>query len=156
VKILLGKDMGFSPAAAMMNVDVIKGKPCIAAQAQAARMKQFGYFWTEARLDDKACVLMPTKGGEPIRKVKLDEKGEVVVDKNNNPVMIPATVSFTIEDAKRAGLIKPDSNWTTYPMDMMFWRTITRIRKRYAPETLNGLNIQTIEEMREAEVEEGT
>lgn len=34
------------------------------------------------------------------------------------------SVVFTMDDAKRAGLVKPDSGWTNYPANMLKWRAI--------------------------------
>ena len=42
--------------------------------------------------------------------------------------------SFTIEDAKQAGLIKPDSPWEKYPTDMLLNRATSRAYKRLCPD----------------------
>lgn len=34
------------------------------------------------------------------------------------------SVTFTMDDARRAGLVKPDSGWTNYPANMLKWRAI--------------------------------
>jgi hypothetical protein len=42
--------------------------------------------------------------------------------------------SFTIEDAKQAGLIKPNSPWEKYPTDMLLNRATSRAYKRFCPD----------------------
>lgn len=41
---------------------------------------------------------------------------------------------FTIDDAKKAGLIRPNSGWDKYPSDMLFARCISRLRRRLFPD----------------------
>ena len=52
---------------------------------------------------------------------------------------------FTIEDAKRAGLIKPDSAWLKYPRAMLFSRAISQGARLFCPDAIGG--IYTNEEM---------
>ena len=54
---------------------------------------------------------------------------------------------FTIEEAKRAGLIKADSAWLSYPSDLLFARAITRAQRRFAPDVF-GQAVYTEEELR--------
>lgn len=49
------------------------------------------------------------------------------------------TCSFTIDDAKRAGLIKPDSGWEKYPANMCRWRAIGFCADVVCPDILGGL-----------------
>jgi len=54
-------------------------------------------------------------------------------------------VKFTVDDAERAGLIKPGSNWKKWPIEMLLARCMTRALRqvwrdkvggRYTPEEL--------------------
>ena len=51
------------------------------------------------------------------------------------------TVTFTIDDAKRAGLTTGANkhNYEKYTTDMLGWRALSRVVKRYAPEVMAGL-----------------
>jgi len=49
------------------------------------------------------------------------------------------TCSFTIEDARRAGLIKPGSGWEHYPGNMCRWRAIGFCADVVCPDVLGGL-----------------
>jgi len=54
--------------------------------------------------------------------------------------------SFSMDDAKRADLVKPDSGWAKYPRAMLFSRTISQGARIYAPDAIGG--IYTDEEIR--------
>src|SRR3990167_535925 len=54
--------------------------------------------------------------------------------------------SFSMEDAKRANLIKPDSGWVKFPRAMLFSRAISQGARVYAPDAIGG--IYTDEEIR--------
>lgn len=67
---------------------------------------------------------MGTKGDKAVLWLKyLDNEGQV---------------EFTIEDAKRQGLVKPDSNWTKNPAAMLRARVSTAGIRAFAPEVLAG------------------
>ncbi len=46
--------------------------------------------------------------------------------------------TFTMEDAKRAGLADSET-YRKYPQDMLGWRALSRVIKRYAPEVTAGI-----------------
>lgn len=49
------------------------------------------------------------------------------------------SITFTMEDAKRAGLIKPGSGWTSYPENMAQWRAIGFCADVVAPDIVAGM-----------------
>lgn len=49
------------------------------------------------------------------------------------------TAQFTLEDAKRAGLVKPDSGWTKYPEQMCMWRAVGFAADVAAPDITAGM-----------------
>ncbi len=49
------------------------------------------------------------------------------------------TVEFSMDDAKRAGLVKPDGAWTTYPANMLRWRAVGFCADVVFPDVLGGL-----------------
>jgi hypothetical protein len=55
--------------------------------------------------------------------------------------------TFTIDDAKRAGLVRSGSAWTTYPARMLWARASSHVLTDYAPEIVLGM--QTEDEARE-------
>lgn len=53
---------------------------------------------------------------------------------------IPMEVSFTLDDAKKAGLAESEF-YRTYPADMMWARCISRVRRRVFPEVATGAHV---------------
>jgi hypothetical protein len=49
------------------------------------------------------------------------------------------SVEFTIDDAKQAGLVKPDSAWEKYPANMLRWRAVGFCADVVFPDILGGL-----------------
>lgn len=49
------------------------------------------------------------------------------------------TVEFSMDDARRAGLVKPDSGWEKYPANMLRWRAIGFCADVVFPDLLGGL-----------------
>jgi hypothetical protein len=49
------------------------------------------------------------------------------------------TVSFSVADAKRAGLLTKDT-YKLYLGDMLIWKAVSRFAKRYASDVLMGLD----------------
>jgi hypothetical protein len=115
VKIAIGRDYGFSIAESMQYIELIQGRPSIAAHARAAKMKAAGYYWKFTQFDAVACKLI-------VYGPKGDELGDS---------------SFTIEDAKRMGLAEKD-NWKKNPRNMLYCRAISNAQRWYAPEVLSA------------------
>jgi len=61
-------------------------------------------------------------------------------------------VSYSIEDAKRAGIYKEGSGWTKYPKDMVWARSISRIGRRLFPDAIGPMYV--IGEASEAALED--
>jgi hypothetical protein len=129
VKIALGRSMGLSVGESMTGIDIIQGRPAISAQIRAARMTRAGFSWDILKIDDQGCWLLLKKDGKPI--INGEEK--------------PAIVSFTTDDAKRAGLAGKD-NYQKYKPDMFFARAVTRAQRWYAPGVLS-LDVLSTEEV---------
>lgn len=114
VKILAGQELGIGPFAAMANIDIIKGQPEINANLMRAlvqRSDKYGYRIME--WDDKHCVMEWT------------EDGEVVGES-----------SFTLEEAKRAGL--SGANWQKFAKAMLLARATSQGARAYAPGIFGG------------------
>ncbi len=150
-KIMLGKSMGMQAAEAINAIDMVKEKISISAQAQASRMKMAGYDWIFEQLDNSGCVLLPMKDKKHIMEVKKGPDGKAMYNPDGSPVLVPARISFTLEDARRAKLVKNDGAYETYPRNMFVARCQTNMRRWFAPESLNGVDIPVSEELREME-----
>jgi hypothetical protein len=99
---LKGYELGFSLSASFEFIQVIQGKPTL---------KPIGHL---------ALIL----NNPELDGINIDEKPDscTVTMKRKNGVEY--TTTFTLDDAKRAGLVKPDSGWEKYPANMLRWRTI--------------------------------
>jgi hypothetical protein len=53
-----------------------------------------------------------------------------------------ATVSYTLDDAKKAGLVKPSGGWVKNPKDMCFARAISRLARQIAPDVIGGCYVE--------------
>lgn len=62
----------------------------------------------------------------------------------------PIEVTYTIEEARTAGLVKKDSNWEKVPSDMLVARVTTRASRRYGARVTSG--IDSVEDIRDAEL----
>ena len=116
VKILAGRELGIGPVAALRGVNLVEGKIEFSAGLLAALVKRSGrYDYRVTEATDARCELAWTEQGKPV-----------------------GTSSFTVEEAERAGLVKPRGAWTTYPGDMCFARALSRGVRRYAPDVTAG------------------
>ncbi len=52
------------------------------------------------------------------------------------------TWEFTIEDAKRAQLVKPNSNWEKWPRDMCYCRCLTQGGRKFYPRAIQGMYLR--------------
>jgi hypothetical protein len=60
-------------------------------------------------------------------------------------------VSFSLEDARKAGLVKPNGGWEKYPSDMCFARALSRLARRIFPDVIGMAYVEN--ELEDAEVE---
>ena len=124
VKVLAGRELGFGAFASMTGVAVIQGKPVIGANLLAAAVKQTGkYNYRVIEHTTEVCRIKFLEGNQEV-----------------------GTSSFTMDDAKAAGLATKD-NWKKYPRNMLFARAIANGQKWYAPDVFNGVTVYTPDEM---------
>jgi len=104
---LKGYDLGLSTTASFEFVQVIQGKPALSPRGAMA-------------------LLLSSPLVENIQINKLTDKAAFIgyecemVRKGG----FKYTGRFTLEDAARAGLMKPDSGWSKYPENMCLWRAV--------------------------------
>ena len=115
--ILTGQEMGLAPMYSLRNINIIQGKPCLASELQ---------------------LTIFIKNGGKVRWIEsTDTKAVVELTHPNNP-QNPHQGSFTIEEARNAGLITKDS-WKKYPKAMLKARAISSGLRAIAPEIQMGL-----------------
>jgi len=115
---LKGRELGVPPMVAIGHIHVIKGQPSCAVQLQLAlcyeRIPGFKCEAYSTHTDATAIASRP--GGKPYKSY------------------------FTLEDAKRAGLMD-NKNWQRYPRIMLEWRAIGHALKVVAPDAIMGLDV---------------
>ena len=117
-KIIIGRGLGLSDYDAMSGLHIIKGKAVLAANLMAAAIKRAGKYDYRAMVtDDEARI--------EFRQRTHDGKWETI-----------GITSFTMEDAKRAGL--GGDNWRKYPKAMLFARAISSGYKAHCPDALGA------------------
>lgn len=112
-----GRSMGLDAWESIGALQLVQGNPTVKANKLRALI--------EKRHPGKMAV------------IKSDSSACVIRVAQDDPVSgetIPVDVSFTIEDAREAGLTSgKNPNWKKYPADMLFARCITRVEKRFLP-----------------------
>jgi len=126
VKIQAGKELGLQPIFSLQNLHVINNKISVSANAMAFLVKRSGrydYEVTKSTDTDCTVVFYEYRNGE---RVKIGDS------------------SFTLDDAKRAGLTG-NPTWGKYPKNMCFSRAISNGARMYCPDAIGG--VYTEEEM---------
>lgn len=124
VRIQVGRELGLGAAASLKAIQLIMGTPTFSANFVAALIKK-----ARPSYNYRIKILTPTECS-----VDFYEDREVV-----------GNHSFTMEDAKRAGLDKKDI-WVKYPKSMLFARCITAGARVYCPD-LTAFPFYTTEEL---------
>jgi hypothetical protein len=116
VKMAAGREMGLGPFYSMQKIYIIKGHPAVAAEAMAALIKRSGeYDYDVLEHTDEKCALEFTRGGE-----------------------VKYVSTFTMEDARRAKLVREDSGWQTWPREMLFARALSHGARIVCPHLVAG------------------
>src|SRR3954462_1041842 len=131
VKILAGRELGIGPFAAMSDIHLVDGSPVVGARILAALVRQSKVYdyqvveWTNER-----CAIDFYRHGE-----KLEP-----------------TVTFTDDDAKRAGLDQPNrdgspSHHMKFPRNMKFARAMSNGVGLHCPDLTAGAPVYTPDEL---------
>jgi len=125
VAVQMGMEIGLKPMTALQNIGVINGSPSVYGPIIVALVRNSPFFCEQS--------FMETVGG----------KGDEVtasVTMRRKPDGKPLTKSFSVEDAKRAGLWGKDV-WKKYPTDMLTWRARHRVITALFADVTHGLAI---------------
>ena len=125
IKILAGAEAGFGPFASHSGVTVINGKPGFGANLLAQAIKRHPiYDYRVLEKTDTICRIKFLAGREEL-----------------------GIETFTMEMAKRAGLVKTSGPWAQYPEAMLFARCLTAGMRTHCPDALGGMGAYTPEEL---------
>lgn len=120
---LKGYELGLSLTSSFEFIQVIQGRPTLSPRGCLALIQQ-----------SPLCTGLAIKD-------EVDNQGNpiacVVWMKRTNG--FEYTARFSTDDARRAGVIKPDSGWETYPSNMLRWRAVGFCADVVFPDVIGGL-----------------
>jgi hypothetical protein len=132
VKIIAGEELGLPPMAAMQGLTMIEGRLGMTGNLVATKVRQHPtYDYKILERDNEHCKLAFYDGNELLGESE-----------------------FTVEDAKKAGLVKTKSNWEKYPRAMCFNRALTEGVRTFIPDVTAGTPVYTTEEIEEVITQE--
>ena len=117
--IMAGAELGLGPIQSIRSIHIIEGKPTLSSDLIAALC---------LRSPDVCEYLQPTESTPLIATYVAKRKGSPS----------PVTMSFSIEEAKLAGLAGR-GNWAKYPKAMLRARCISAICRAVFPDLVGGL-----------------
>lgn len=118
-----GAELGLPFTASFDLIHVIDGKPGLSPRGALAILHASPEI---ARIDIRQ--LADDKGGYLGHECTLERRNGFTY-----------TAQFTLADAKRAGLIKPNSGWEKYPANMCLWRAVGFAADVAAPDIIGGM-----------------
>jgi len=118
-----GHELGLSLTASFDFINIIQDRPALNPRGALALIQQSPEF-AGMKIED-------------LRGDKGQPSGCRVTMKRNNGTEY--TTEFTMDDAKRADLIKPGSGWEKYPANMLRWRAIGYCADVVFPDIIGGM-----------------
>lgn len=125
VKVMAGEEVGLGPVASMTGIHIVQGKVTLGANLIAALVRKHpDYDYAVTEHTEQVCTIQFTYKGKPA-----------------------GTSSFSMEDAKKAGLLGKTGPWSQHPRNMLFARAMSNGAKWYAPDVSAGAPLYTPEEL---------
>jgi len=121
--IIKGHYLGFDPAASLEFIQVVDGRPALSPRGMLAILHSHPECEC-IKIEDQA----DAQGNPTACTVYMKRKNG-----------FEHTITFSMEDATRAGLVKPDSNWKKYPANMLRWRAVGFCADVVFPDIIGGM-----------------
>lgn len=119
---LKGHELGLGFAQSFEFVHVIQGKPTLSPRGALALALASGL------VDEMEIIEERDAKGKPFSCTVKGKRGA-----------LSYSTSFTMDDARTAGLVKKDGAWETYPANMLKWRAIGFWLDVLFPDTQGGM-----------------
>lgn len=120
IAVQMGNEVGLAPMAAIQNIAVINGKPGIYGDAGKAILLAAG------------CILEE----DDIKIIKQTGQARCKITRGNRPAV---ERTYSIDNAKTAGLWNKEGPWRTNPERQMAWRAFWFAARDVASDLLKGL-----------------
>lgn len=135
VTLMTGAELGLGPMQALRSIAVVKGKPSLSADLMVSLVKQ-------RRDVCEYLVLVKSTPEEATYKAKRVGEPDAT------------TMSFTMADATRAGLVSSGGMYSKYPAQMLRARCASGICRAVFPDLCMGLYDSDSGELHDGKVEE--
>ena len=119
--LLAARDLGISPTTAMRGIYIVKGKIGMSADLMQALVRR----------DIPGAVFKIAERSETRATVEVGRPGQE-----------SAKFSFSMDDARKAGLLDSPGVWRHYPKPMLWARAIADACRAYFPEAASGLYVE--------------
>jgi hypothetical protein len=134
LRLYWAEQLGLAPMAAN-DIPVIKGRPYVQANVARALAHRQGYRVEKVDSSDQSCTAVIYQGDTELGRE-----------------------TFTMAQAKAAGIVRDKTPWTTYPARMLWAKAARFVIQDHAPEVLLGIGlveeIGEVYELPESEVTE--
>lgn len=114
---MMGREIGIPPMQALNGIDVIQNKPALKPREMLAQIYRHcpGAVINFLKTTDDECIIEAKRPGGKF-----------------------STFNFTIEDARRLGLLSKD-NWQKQPGTMLIWRCVGKMARVVFPDAIAGI-----------------
>jgi hypothetical protein len=169
VAVQMGVEIGLPPMTALQSIAVINGRPGVFGDGVPALVMTSPLYGGHDQFYEvlnphyaDAAIDAPPDATAPVMYQRVEVVGAADLqddatravcvferlrtrDATDRPRVFRAT--FSIADAKRAGLWTKEGPWQTYPARMLAWRALGFAARAAFPDVLKGL--RTVEELRD-------
>ena len=117
---LMARELGIPPMQALTSMSMIQGKVEVSPRLMNMMIRKAGH-----RLDILECSETSCK----IKGTRNDTKEEY-------------TCSYTIDEARKAGLVRSGGGWEKYASDMLFARCLSRLARRLFADVISSAYVE--------------
>ena len=118
---MVGRELGLTAMQALRGIYIVQGRPVVSSDTIVAAVMMSGLadYWKPIESSPVVCTIETKRKG----------------------AMAPVSQTWTIEDAKRAGLASKEV-WRSYPQDMLRHRCAATLGRTVYPDVLLGCYVQ--------------
>lgn len=132
-----GKELGFNSLSSFDAIDVIIGKTTLKPKFKLALALKTGKVWTKT-IKDWEPIYDEAKKIVDFETCIIGYRVMDATDSNGNSIINEEKVSYKWSEASKMGLSGKD-NWRKQPNVMAYWRCLSKLLDRIAPDLTGGL-----------------